>query len=107
MGMSEELQRLAELHESGALTDAEFAQAKRKVLDQYSRADGPTSVPSTSRRPGGLFDELRDDSEDQSLGRAANRYVSLQIVMAVVGLIVFLIVASQMFGSNGPPGFGP
>ena len=34
-----ELRELARLHESGALTDAEFAQAKARVLDAH---DDPT-----------------------------------------------------------------
>lgn len=33
MSLSEELNRLAELHQRGALSDVEFAQAKQRLLD--------------------------------------------------------------------------
>ncbi len=33
MGMVDELERLAELHRSGAMTDAEFERAKAKLLE--------------------------------------------------------------------------
>jgi phage shock protein C len=33
MSLSDELNRLAELHQRGALTDEEFARAKRRLLD--------------------------------------------------------------------------
>jgi phage shock protein PspC (stress-responsive transcriptional regulator) len=34
MGITNELERLAELHRSGALSDAEFASAKARALDE-------------------------------------------------------------------------
>jgi hypothetical protein len=70
MNISDELERLGRLHKEGTLSDEEFAQAKKKALTQ----------------------PLVDDSiTDRSLARAVNRYVWLQTVMALVGIIIFLI----------------
>lgn len=76
-GIAEELEKLARLHESGALTDDEFARAKDAALGR--RGDG------------------HELGEGSSLGRAANRYVNFQIVMAVVGVVLFLIFFSTVF----------
>jgi hypothetical protein len=72
--LARELEKLARLHESGALTDEEFARAKDAALNQ--KDDGA----------------LADGREGTSLGSAANRYVTFQIGMSIVGLIVFLVV---------------
>jgi hypothetical protein len=65
--MADELEKLDRLRKSGVLSDAEFAAAKRSLLGQGA--------------------PVRNDS----LGRAANRYVSLQMVASVIGLFLFLI----------------
>jgi Short C-terminal domain len=70
MNITDELERLSKLHKDGALSDEEFAQAKSKLL--VSREERPPSEP------------------DRTLGEAANRYVSFQMVMAVIGIIIFL-----------------
>jgi hypothetical protein len=71
MNITDELERLGKLHKDGTLNDEEFALAKSKLLSQ------PAASEPTER--------------DNSLGEAANRYVSLQIVMAVIGVVIFLI----------------
>jgi putative oligomerization/nucleic acid binding protein len=86
MGIVEELAKLKALYESGALTDAEYAAAKAQVL-----AEGAEDETEASGVVAEMFGGRR-----RTLGEAANRYVSLQIVMAIVGVILFLIVASQM-----------
>lgn len=90
MSLTDELQRLAELRASGALTESEFQKAKAKLLAQDSRPQFPAS----------------DNESDQSLGRAANRYVTFQMVMAVIGILLFLVFASKMCSSMNSP-FGP
>ncbi|MCE9637289.1 MAG: SHOCT domain-containing protein [Planctomycetes bacterium] len=87
MSISDEIERLQQLHASGALTDAEFAAAKKLVIDGASRASplrderrGRTSAPS-----------------DNSLGTAANRYVTYQMVMGVIGLVLFVFVFFSAF----------
>ena len=76
MTLVDELQKLEQLRSSGTLSEEEFAQAKRKLLSS------PSDEQSSSL-------DARDN-QDESLGRAANRYVSFQIVTSVIGLIVFL-----------------
>ena len=71
MGIADEIAKLAELHRSGALDDVEFAEAKRRLLTNDSRP-----MP---------------ESED-SLGRAANRYVTFKMIWAIIGLVMFLFV---------------
>jgi phage shock protein C len=55
MGLSEELERLDELHRRGTLTADEFARAKARVLDergepQSSAAAGPSTTLGQLRR---------------------------------------------------------
>ena len=69
--MADELMKLEELWQSGALSDAEFEAAKRRLLNP--------------------------EAEDRSLGRAANRYVSFQIIAGAIGLILFLIFLFTVF----------
>ena len=75
----QELEKLARLHESGALTDEEFARAKDAALNRTD--DGAAA----------------DNREGASLGSAANRYVTFQIGMSIVGLVVFLVVFVLVF----------
>lgn len=87
MNITDELERLSRLHKEGALSDVEFAQAKSKLL--VSQEERPPSEP------------------DRTLGEAANRYVSFQMVMAVIGIIIFLIfffgvMLPAMQGARGP-----
>ena len=77
--VAQELEKLAHLHETGALTDEEFARAKAAALD---RKDDPA--------PAGVRD-------GPSLGSAANRYVTFQIAMSIAGFIVFVLVFVLVF----------
>ena len=77
--VAQELEKLARLHESGALTDEEFARAKDAALNR--KDDGAVA----------------DQREGASFGRAANRYVTFQIGLSIVGLIVFLVVFVLFF----------
>lgn len=86
VNLSDEIEKLGQLHASGALTDAEFAQAKQNVLSRSA----PTPTPPQPDDDEGLIESMLDGS-DKSLGGAANRYVSFQMVMAVIGLILAAI----------------
>ncbi len=93
MSLSDEIQKLADLKAAGALSEDEFREAKSKLLRQEE----------PSRR------EMGDYRETDSLGRAANRYVSFQVVSAVIAIIIFLIFFAPAMCSNSgpllPPGF--
>ena len=79
MGLTDEIRKLKELRDSGALTEAEFTEAKAALLADSRNPGAP--------RPG----------EDQGIGSAANQWVSLQskqmklrVVMAIVGVVLVL-----------------
>ena len=55
MNLSDEIKRLHELHQAGALSDAEFEQAKARVL---SSANLTTPGVNLSKGTGSLGDEL-------------------------------------------------
>jgi hypothetical protein len=76
MGLADELQKLKQLHDTGALTDEEFEQGKATLLTGHSPG---------SREP------VRPIDPSSSLGNAANKWVNFQVVMAVIGLIVAAI----------------
>ncbi len=111
MDVGDELSKLSALHDSGALTDDEFAQAKQAVLNASRGADTETPVVG----------QLRDGvlgNQGTTLGEAASQYVRLQTAMAVVGLIVFIGILlfvfmpmanrmSSSFDSFGPRFAGP
>ena len=94
MSLSDELERLAALRERGVLTDAEFEAAKGKLLDSNAQA-GSSGSPMPGIPP-------FQHRSDETLGRAANRYVSFQIVMAVVGILIFLFFFAPMMCSSMP-----
>lgn len=88
MSLTDELTKLAALRQSGALTETEFQQAKARLLGSPSD------------------DTVSPDTLD-TLGEAANRYVSFQMIMAVVGILIFLFFfapvmcrQSSAFGGN-------
>ena len=66
LSIADEIQKLEILRESGSLSDQEFEQAKRSLLDSES-----------SRL-----------TESRSLGRAANRFVTFYIIAAILGFII-------------------
>jgi hypothetical protein len=71
VSIADELGKLEALRQSGTLSDAEFAAAKQRLL--------------------------ASNAPDSTIGRAANRYVSFQIVAAGVGLVVFLVFLFAVF----------
>lgn len=69
MNISEEIKRLHELHLAGALSDAEFAQAKAKLLSniKLDKSDSPSdSAPSNDLVQ--EFNRLRRSRNDRWLG---------------------------------------
>lgn len=94
MSMTDELERLAKLHQDGVLTREEFDLAKAKLLNQSEDLSSEREQDGRGER-------------QNTLGEAANRYVSLQMVMSAVGIIIFLIflfgvILPHMSGNSGP-----
>jgi hypothetical protein len=100
MDVADELEKIRKLHDSGALTDDEFAKAKDAVLR------GAGAEPAASADDSFLGSLL--GGEQRTLGDAANRYVSFQIVMGAIALVVFLVVACTIMSNwNSVARFGP
>ena len=72
MNVSDEIKRLHELHQAGALTDAEFELAKAKTLGGAVNLDKPSGAGSGSSSGGGDFASeigaLRRSRSDRWLG---------------------------------------
>ncbi|MES2148711.1 MAG: PspC domain-containing protein [Pseudomonadota bacterium] len=66
MNISEEIKRLHELHQAGALTDAEFEQAKAKLLNGAVNMNKEPAPGSASGVEG--FSQLRRSQTDRWLG---------------------------------------
>ena len=77
MGLADELRKLQELRDAGTLSEEEFAQAKAALL-QHPPAAAAEQGPLPAR--------------NDSLGDAAKTWVNFQIVMSVIGVIIFLIM---------------
>lgn len=69
MNLTDELQKLADLHQSGHLTAAEFSAAKRRLLDPDGAAAGPGGEKS-------LGDDETDVAVDPASGREERVYRS-------------------------------
>lgn len=61
MTIADEIQRLHELHRSGALTDAEFAQAKAKLLSTSNQGKGVFGSGSADS----MFNSGQSETKDQ------------------------------------------
>src|SRR5262252_6572810 len=71
MDIADELKKLQQLHESGALNDEEFARAKQLVLNGTTPARAGSSEGEDL--VGSLF-----GGKKETLGDAANRYVNFR-----------------------------
>lgn len=89
MNIVDELEKLQQMHESGALSDEEFAKAKAAVLS------GPPLPRSAGGEDEGLVSNIFGDKKE-TLGHAANRFVSFQKVMAVVVTVVMAVIIILM-----------
>lgn len=87
MSVSEELKRLHELHQAGALSEEEFARAKEKLLQ------GGSSQP-----PGGDFateiGKLRRSSHDRWLGGVCGGIARQTGIESWIWRLIFVLVAT-------------
>jgi phage shock protein C len=69
MNISDEIKRLHELHQAGALSDAEFEQAKAKLLDASVNLNKPSGGASSAGADIGKdLQQLRRSRSDRWLG---------------------------------------
>ena len=81
MSIADEIAKLDQLRKTGALSAEEFRQAKTLLL--------------AGRQPAGET-EKPPEPETPTLGRAADRYVSFQIISGVAGMVVVLVFLLAM-----------
>jgi phage shock protein C len=100
MSVAEEIKRLHELHQAGALSDDEFAQAKARLLQQQNSGGTPGDGPGQS------LNRLRRSRNDRWLGGVCGglsmatgldswiwRLIFLLAVLSVgVGLGIYLLL---------------
>lgn len=88
MSVSEELKRLHELHQAGALSDEEFARAKEKLLQSGG----------TSQQPGGDFatevGKLRRSTTDRWLGGVCGGIARQSGIESWIWRLIFVLVAT-------------
>ena len=88
MSVSEELKRLHELHQAGALSDEEFARAKEKLLQGSS----------ASQQPGGDFaaevGKLRRSTTDRWLGGVCGGIARQSGIESWIWRLIFVLVAT-------------
>jgi phage shock protein C len=86
MSVSEELKRLHELHQAGALSDEEFARAKEKLLQ------------GGSQQPGGDFaaevGKLRRSTRDRWLGGVCGGIAQQTGIESWIWRLIFVLVAT-------------
>jgi len=89
--IADEIKRLHELHQAGALTDAEFEQAKAKVL---SGASSTVNLNKTASADGAFASELntlRRSRTDRWLGGVCGGLAGVSGVDAWVWRLVFTL----------------
>jgi phage shock protein PspC (stress-responsive transcriptional regulator) len=108
MSASEELQRLADLHQRGVLSDEEFARAKARVLGDDSRFAGPggagdwtatrgphMSAGSSPRAPAvDALNALRRSRDDRWLGGVCGGIGRLSGLPSWFWRIVFVLLVA-------------
>ena len=88
MGLADDLERIAALHRSGALSDAEFAQAKARCL-----AGGDASREVGSDAVGRWLRALRRSRNDRWFGGVCGGLAARSDVPAWLWRLVFVAVA--------------
>jgi phage shock protein C len=93
MNISDEIKRLHELHQAGALTDAEFEQAKAKLLAASVNLN-KSSGPSSSGGSGSVGDELsrlRRSRSDRWVGGVCGGLAKVSGLESWVWRLVFAL----------------
>jgi len=128
IGIADELAKLRQLRDDGTLTPEEFERAKERLLqpegasgdeathDADPHLDARRAIEGAVGGSDDAFGEVLNalgDSRDDSLGRAANRYVDLQFVAFFIGIVIFILFFLFVFlptfsevnsGMDGFPG---
>lgn len=100
MSISEELEKLGELHQRGVLTDEEFARAKSRLIGSHSGSASSSSTAPPSNVPFVAgFNALRRSASDRWIGGVCGGIApTLGLESWVLRL---LIAALTLFGGIG------
>ena len=100
MNISDEIKRLHDLHQAGALTDAEFEQAKAKLLAASVNLN--QSAPSSGgAHSGNDFNNLRRSRSDRWLAGVCGGLARATGLDAWVWRLVFALLTLFTFGVVG------
>ena len=100
MNISDEIKRLHELHQAGALTDVEFEQAKARLLSASADLNKPGYTDSTGNGSlGDEFSRLRRSRTDRWVGGVCGGLAKASGMDAWIWRLVFsLFTISFGFG---------
>ena len=94
MNIADEIQRLHELHQAGALSDAEFAQAKAKLLNSGEAASAArTSAPDDDSLNPNRLNHFRRSRGDRWLGGICGGLGQFTGVESWIWRLVFVFCA--------------
>jgi phage shock protein PspC (stress-responsive transcriptional regulator) len=86
MSVAEEIKRLHELHQAGALSDEEFAQAKARLLQQP-----PAGGYGGGDAPGQSLNRLRRSQNDRWLGGVCGGLAAATGLDSWIWRLIFLL----------------
>lgn len=92
MSTTDDLSRLAELHRTGALSDAEYARAKARVLEEGSAPRG--DVPLVS-----AVNQLRRSRDDRWVGGVCGGLARLTGIQSWIWRLLVVLLA--LWGGSG------
>ena len=99
MNISDEIKRLHELHQAGALTDAEFEQAKARLLSASADLNKPGYSYGGDGSLGDEFSRLRRSRTDRWIGGVCGGLAKASGMDAWIWRLVFaLFTISFGFG---------
>ena len=99
MNISDEIKRLHELHQAGALTDAEFEQAKARLLSASADLNKPSHSLGGNGSLGDEFSRLRRSRTDRWIGGVCGGLAKASGMDAWIWRLVFaLFTISFGFG---------
>jgi phage shock protein C len=98
MNVSDEIKRLHELHQAGALSDADFARAKEKVLagSSLDKSGGAASSPSADLAE--KFKRLRRSRSDRWLAGVCGGLARVSGMDSWVWRLLFVLLCTVTFG---------
>ena len=92
MGLADDLQKLQALREQGALTDEEFTQAKKRLLEGTPESSPPPRVEPPTR-PSSALREFRRSTTDRWIGGVCGGLEDVSGVPSWSWRILFVLLA--------------